>query len=149
MTQSQKETIANLKKIGIQFEFPKEDLVIVRQKELVYNQLFTSKQLHTLGRELFEAPIIIIPVVYSLDLSKITIEWVTNQMELYRINAKDLQRQLGFKKETITGFLKLGKTLQLKEKSSLYYYFLSFKSNVDYLDYLKSKNNSIELIENQ
>jgi hypothetical protein len=144
MTQSQKETIANLNKIGIQFGFPKEDLVIVRQKEVVYNQLFTSKQLHTLGRELFEAPIIIIPVVYSLDLSKITIEWVISQMKLYRINAKDLQRQLGFKKETITGFLKLGKTLQLKEKSSLYYYFLSFKSNVDYLDYLKSKNNSIE-----
>lgn len=54
MTQSQKETIANLKKIGIQFEFPKEDIVIVRQREVVYNQLFFSKQLHTLGRELFE-----------------------------------------------------------------------------------------------
>jgi hypothetical protein len=144
MTQSQKETIANLKKMGIQFEFPKVNLVIVRQTEVVYNQLFSNKQLYTLGRELFEAPIIIIPVVYSLDLCKITIEWVTNQMKLYHINAKDLQRQLGFKKETITGFLKLGKTLQLKEKSSLYYYFLSFKSNVDYLDYLKSKNNSIE-----
>ncbi|WP_310595109.1 hypothetical protein [Flavobacterium sp.] len=145
MTLSQKETIANLKKIGIQFEFPKEDLVIVRQAEVVYNQLFSNKQLFTLGRELFEAPIIIKPVVYSLDLSQITIEWVISQMKLYRINAKDLQRQLGFKKETIAGFLKLRKTLQPIEKSSLFYYFLSFKSNVDYLDYLKSKkNNSIE-----
>ena len=142
MTQSQKETITNPKKIGIQFEFPKENLVIVRQTEVVYNQLFSNKQLHTLGRKLFEVPIIIIPVVYSLDLSKITIEWVTNQMKLYHINSIDLQRQLGFKKETITGFLKLGKTLQPKEKSSLYYYFLTFKNNVDYLDYLKSKNNS-------
>ena len=142
MTQSQKETITNLKKIGIQFEFPKEDLVIVRQTEVVYNQLFTSKQLHTLGRELFEAPIIIKPVVYSLDLSTITLEWVISLMELYRINAKDLQRQLGFKKDNITGFLKLGKQLKPAEKSSLYYYFLSFKSNVDYLDYLKSKNNN-------
>ena len=142
MTQSQKETIANLKKIGIQFEFPKEDIVIVRQTEVVYNQLFTSKQLHTLGRELFVLPIIIKPVVYSLDLSKITIEWVINQMKLYHINSIDLQRQVGFKKETITGFLKLGKTLQPREKSSLYYYFLSLKINVDYLDYLKSKNNS-------
>ena len=142
MTQSQKETITNLKKIGIQFEFPKEDLVIVRQTEVVYNQLFTSKQLHTLGRELFEAPIIIKPVVYSLDLSTITLEWVISLMELYRINAKDLQRQLGFKKDNITGFLKLGKQLKPAEKSSYYYYFLSFKSNVDYLDYLKSKNNN-------
>jgi hypothetical protein len=142
MTQSQKETIANLNKMGIQFEFPKEDLVIVRQKEVVYNQLFSNKQLHTLGRELFEAPIIIKPVVYSLDLSTITIEWVISQMELYRINAKDLQRQLGFKKETIADFLKLRKTLQPMEKSSLYYYFLTFKSNVEYLDYIKSKNNS-------
>lgn len=142
MTQSQKETIANLKKIGIQFEFPKENLVIVRQTEVVYNQLFSSKQLHTLGRKLFVLPIIIKPVVYSLDLSKITIEWVTNQMKLYHINSIDLQRQVGFKKETITGFLKLGKTLQPREKSSLYYYFLTFKNNVDYLDYLKSKNNS-------
>lgn len=142
MTQSQKETITNLKKMGIKFEFPKEDIVIVRQTEVVYNQLFTSKQLHTLGRELFVLPIIIKPVVYSLDLSKITIEWVTNQMKLYHINSIDLQRQVGFKKETITGFLKLGKTLQPREKSSLYYYFLTFKNNVDYLDYLKSKNNS-------
>lgn len=145
MTQSQKETIANLNEIGIKFEFPKEDLVIVRQAEVVYNQLFSNKQLHTLGRELFTAPIKIKPVVYSLDLSKITIEWVISQMELYGINAKDLQRQLGFEKETIAGFLKLRKTLQPIEKSSLFYYFLSFKSNVDYLDYLKSKkNNSIE-----
>ncbi|MBP6127993.1 hypothetical protein [Flavobacterium sp.] len=142
MTQSQKETITNLKETGIQFEFPKEDLVIVRQKEVVYNQLFSNKQLHTLGRELFEAPIIIKPVVYSLDLNTISLEWVISQMELYRINAKDLQRQLGFKKDNITGFLKLGKQLKPEEKSSLYYYFLSFKSNVDYLDYLKSKNNN-------
>lgn len=142
MTQSQKETIVNLNKIGIQFGFPKENLVIVRQTEVLYNQLFSNKQLHTLGRELFELPIIIKPVVYSLDLSKITIEWVTNQMKLYHINSIDLQRQVGFKKETITGFLKLGKTLQPREKSSLYYYFLTFKNNVDYLEYLKSKNNS-------
>ena len=142
MIQSQKETITNLKEIGIQFEFPKQDLVIVRQTEVVYNQLFANKQLHSFGRELFTAPIIIKPVVYSLDLSQITIEWVTNQMKLYHINAKDLQRQVGFKKETITGFFKLGKTLQPREKSSLYYYFLTFKNNVDYLDYLKSKNNS-------
>lgn len=128
--------------MGIQFEFPKEDLVIIRQTEVVYNQLFSNKQLYTLGRELFTAPIIIKPVVYSLDLSKITIEWVTKQMRLYGINAKDLQRQVGFDKETIADFLKLRKTLQPIEKSSLYYYFLSFKSNVDYLDYLKSKNSS-------
>jgi hypothetical protein len=138
MTQSQKETIANLKKTGIQFEFPKEDLVIVRQAEVVYNQLFSNKQLHTLGRELFEAPIIIKPVVYSIDLSTITIEWVISQMELYRINAKDLQRQLGFKKETISGFLKLGKQLKPAEKSSLFYYFLAFDKNNHYLEYLKS-----------
>lgn len=142
MTQSQKETIANLKKTGIQFEFPKEDLVIVRQTEVLYNQLFSNKQLHTLGRELFEAPIIIKPVVYSLDLSTITIEWVISQMELYRINAKDLQRQLGFKKETISDFLKLRKTLQPMEKSSLFYYFLAFNNNNHYLEYLKSNDKS-------
>lgn len=142
MTQLQEETIANLKKTGIQFEFPKEDLVIVRQTEVLYNQLLSNKQLHTLGRELFEAPIIIKPVVYSLDLSTITLEWVISQMELYGINAKDLQRQLGFKRETISGFFKLGTQLKPAEKSSLFYYFLSFKNNVDYLDYLKSKNNN-------
>ncbi|WP_353076635.1 hypothetical protein [Flavobacterium sp.] len=63
-------------------------------------------------------------------------------MELYRINAKDLQRQLGFKRETISDFLKLGTQLKPAEKSSLFYYFLSFKNNVDYLDYLKSKKNN-------
>ena len=49
-TQSQKETIANLNKIGIQFEFPKENLVIVRQYEVLCNQLFSNKQLYTFGK---------------------------------------------------------------------------------------------------
>lgn len=66
---------------------------------MFYNQLFSSIQLHTLGRELFEAPIIIKPVVYSLDLSTISLEWVISQMKFYSINAKDLQRQVGSKKE--------------------------------------------------
>jgi hypothetical protein len=139
LTNIQKENIAKLKETGIYFEFPETDLIIVKQKEIVYNQLFSNKQLYNLAREIFLTEKII-SAVYSLDLSKITIEWVTKQMRLYGINAKDLQRQVGLEKETINDFLKLRTKLKPLEKSSLYYYFLSFETNKHYLEFLKLKN---------
>ena len=60
-------------------------------------------------------------------------------MRLYGINSKDLQRQIGFEKETINDFLKLRTQLKPLEKSSLYYYFQSFETNKHYLEYLKKK----------
>jgi hypothetical protein len=138
LTNNQKEAIENLKETGIYFDFSETDLIIVKQKEIVYNQLFSNKQLYILAREIFPN-VKIIPAVYSLDLSLITIEWVTKKMRLYGINAKDLQRQIGFEKETINDFLKLRTLLKPAEKSSLYYYFQTFETNKHYLEYLKNK----------
>lgn len=138
LTKIQKEAIEKLKETGIYFDFPKTDLILVKQKEIIYNQLFSNKQLYILAREIFPT-VRIIPAVYSLDLSLITIEWVTKKMRLYGINSKDLQRQIGFEKETINDFLKLRTQLKPLEKSSLYYYFQSFETNKHYLEYLKKK----------
>ena len=138
LTKIQKEAIENLKETGIYFDFPETDLILVKQKEIIYNQLFSNKQLYILAREIFPT-VKKIPAVYSLDLSLITIEWVTKQMRLYGINTKDLLRQVGFEKETIYDFLKLRTQLKPIEKSSLYYYFQSFETNKHYLEYLKKK----------
>jgi hypothetical protein len=111
---------------------------IARINEIIYNQIFSNKQLYSIAKEIFPTSKII-PVVYSLNLSKVTIEWVAKQMRLYGINAKDLQRQVGFEKETISDFLKLRTTLKPIEKSSLFYYFLTFENNKNYLEFLKLK----------
>lgn len=142
LTTSQIESISIQKETGIYFEFPETNLIIVKQKEIVYNQLFSNKQLYAIAREIFPTEKII-AAVYSLDLSKITIEWVTKQMRLYGINAKDLQRQVGLEKESINDFLKLRTKLKPLEKSSLYYYFLSFENNMHYLEFLKLKKKQI------
>ena len=114
-SQIQTDEIARINDEGIVFEFPAIGTVIGRQMEIIYNQIFTNKQLHAIARAIFPESKVI-PVVYSLDLSIVTIEWVAAQMTLYRITAKDLQRQIGFKKETINDFLKLRKTLKPLEK---------------------------------
>jgi hypothetical protein len=109
LSKEQTDAITSINETGVVFEFPDFETVICRQTTIIYNQIFSNKQLYVIAREIF--PISrIIPVVYSLDLSTVTIEWITKQMRLYGINAKDLQRQVGFKKETINDFLKLRKT---------------------------------------
>jgi hypothetical protein len=138
LSKNQKEAISRVKDTGVLFEFPTIDTVIVKQNEIIYSQIFSNKQLYSLAKEIFPESKII-PVVYSLDLDKITIEWVTKNMRLYGINAKDLQRQLGFEKETINDFLKLRTKLKPLEKSSLFYYFLTFENNKHYLEFLKLK----------
>jgi hypothetical protein len=138
LSKEQTDAIARINEAGVIFEFPTTDIVIVRQMEIIYNHIFSNKQLHTIGREIFPESKLI-KVVYNLDLSKVTIEWVVTQMGLHGINAKDLQRQIGFKKETISDFLNLRVTLKPIEKSSLFYYFLAFENNKHYLEFLKSK----------
>jgi hypothetical protein len=138
LSKFQTDEIARINETGILFEFPDFETVIIKQIEIIYNQIFSNKQLYSIAKEIFPASKII-PVVYSLDLSKITIEWVAKQMRLYGINAKDLHRQVGFEKETISDFLKLRTTLKPIEKSSLFYYFLTFENNRHYLEFLKLK----------
>ena len=114
LSKEQTDAITRLNETGVVFEFPDFETVIIKQTVIIYNQIFSNKQLYIVAKEIFPMSKII-PVVYSIDLSKITIEWVTKQMRLYGINSKDLQRQVGFKKEAISDFLKLRKTLKCKE----------------------------------
>lgn len=142
LSKEQTDAITRLNETGVVFEFPDFETVIIKQTAIIYNQIFSNKQLYIVAKEIFPMSKII-PVVYSIDLSKITIEWVTKQMRLYGINSKDLQRQVGFKKEAISDFLKLRKTLKRKEKSSLFYYFLTFENNKYYLEFLQLKQKKI------
>lgn len=126
LSENQTKKIASLLQEGITFSFPNQETVLINQEKIISGKIFSNKQLHTLAREIFlESKII--PVVFSLNLDSVTTEWVTKQMRLYGINAKDLQRQLGFDKEAINDFLKLRTKLKPLEKAALFYYFLTFE----------------------
>jgi len=125
-SEEQKIKLISLQKEGIEFSFPDDETIVIKQKEIPQNRLFSNKQLYVLVKEIFPESKII-PVVFSLNLNIVTIEWVTKQMQLYGIKSKDLQRQLGFKKEIINNFLKSGSRLEPTEKAALFYYFLTFE----------------------
>lgn len=131
LSDNQTKKIASLLKAGITFSFPNEETALIKQEKIVSYKIFSNKQLHSLAKDIFPDTKII-PVVFSLNLESITIEWVSKQMRLYGINAKDLQRQLGFEKEVINDFLKLRTKLKPLEKAALFYYFLTFENSKDF-----------------
>ena len=124
------ESIATIATMGIQVKIPEPGVVIIRQKEIVNSKIYCNKVLRKMGRALFATPLFY-PVVYSIDLNSITTEWILDQMRTYRINAKDLQRQLGFKKEVVSEIIKAKRKLQPAEKSCLFYYFLALEAGKD------------------
>ncbi len=111
--------ISSLLRSGITFSFPDEETIVIKQEKIVNCKIFSNKQLYSLAREIFPEHKIV-PAVFSLNLESITIEWVSKQMRLYGINAKDLQRQLGFEKEVINDFIK---TIRKSSSVLLFYYF--------------------------
>ncbi len=114
--------------MGVYVELPEPGVVIIRQKEIVNGKIYSNKVLRKMGRTLFATPLIY-PTVYSIDLKSITTEWVLEQMLTYRINSKNLQRQLGFKKEDISAILNANRNLQPIEKSCFFYYFLALEAS--------------------
>ena len=73
MDESQRESIQNYLKSGIEISVTDDDTVIIRQVRLINGYILSNRELHQRARAIFPVERIK-PVVYSLDISTITNE---------------------------------------------------------------------------
>lgn len=125
-------SIGRYKAVGIHIEVNEEEKIIkITQKELINGYILTNKELHQRARELFDKDYKIMPVVFSLDLSEITTDWINEQMVDLGIKPKDIISQLGVDKSSLSLYLSGKIKMNKLVRSSFYYYFLLYKINRD------------------
>lgn len=139
LTDSQKKSIANYSKLGIEIEILKieKNIVTVKisQKRLLNGYILNQKQLVERAKKLFEPTefvVKVIPVVYSLDVSFINIEWIKNRMKEFGIKRKDLVKQIAIDKSSLNLIFSENTKLSNRTKATFYYYFLTYQINQEF-----------------
>ena len=128
LDESQRESIQNYLKSGIEISVTDDDTVIIRQVRLINGYILSNRELHQRARAIFPEERIK-PVVYSLDISTITIDWIANKMRVLGLNKKDLIKQLAIKKEDLNLYFSEKKQIDNTLKAAFYYYFLTYELN--------------------
>ncbi|PHR94015.1 MAG: hypothetical protein COA80_12940 [Leeuwenhoekiella sp.] len=128
LDESQRESIRNYVKSGIEISVTDDDKVIVKQVRVINGYILSNKELHQRARAIFPEEKIK-PVVYSLDISTITIDWIANKMKVLGLNKKDLIKQLAIKKEDLSLYFSEKKQMDNTLKAAFYYYFLYYELN--------------------
>ena len=135
----QQKSILNYKRFGIEITIVNSEQVKVKQTRLINGYILNQKQLHERGKEIFPDKHIL-PIVFSLDTKEISLEWIEEKMKKFGIKRKDLIKQVAFD-ENALNLLFLGKkSLNNIEKSSFFYYFLSYELNQNFRTYATLDN---------
>jgi len=130
LTASQNKSIANYKAFGIDIEILEDNQVKITQSRLVNGYVLNQKQLHERAREVFPDAKII-PVVYSLQVDEINIDWIEQQMAEFGIKRNDLIKQLAIDKSSLSEIFSGNRGLTKSMKANFFYYFLTYKLNRD------------------
>ncbi|WP_423818646.1 hypothetical protein V5739_13820 [Salinimicrobium sp. TIG7-5_MAKvit] len=128
LDKSQLESIKNYAKAGIEITAVNEETVKIDQVNLINGFILSNKELYQRARAIFPKHKIR-PVVFNLDVSTITIDWIEQKMKEFGLNKKDLSRQLAIKKEDVSLYSSKKKKMEYTLKAAFYYYFLSYELN--------------------
>lgn len=116
-----------------------EDKVItirVEQTHLVNNYILNQSELVNRAGQLFEKidgyKLHFKTVVYSLDASEITLEWVEKKMREFGLKRKDLVKQLAIEKPTLDLYFSGKSKLDKSQRAAFFYYFLTYELNRDF-----------------
>jgi hypothetical protein len=111
--------------------------VIIRQSRLINGYILNQKQLVERCKEAFGPhgiDTIVVPVVFSLSVENITVDWIKLRMEEFGIKRNDLISQMAFDKSYISRLFGNGKSrieLSKQVKGAFFYYFLTYELNRD------------------
>lgn len=131
----EKQSIAGYNSLGISIEPLQDGTVKVTQSRLFNGYILNQKQLIERGRELYpEAKIV--PVVYSLNVNEITIEWIENRMQEFGIKRNDLIKQLAIDRSSLSLILSGKRELSKPMRATFFYYFLTYELNRDFREYI-------------
>lgn len=130
-------SIANYKKAGISIEELDSDTVKVSQTRLVNGYILNQKELIERGKELYPDRKII-PVVFSLSVEDITLEWIESKMEEFGIKRNDLIKQLAIDRSSLSLILSGKRELSKPMRATFFYYFLTYELNRDFREHLEN-----------
>lgn len=137
ITESQKASILNYRKFGIDIEILENDRVKITQSRLINGYILNQKQLVEKAKEIFPNSKVV-PVVFSLQVKDITIEWINNQLTEYGIKRNDLIKQLAIDKSSLSEILSGNRGLTKSMKATFFYYFLTYRLNRDLREQINS-----------
>ncbi|WP_127846217.1 hypothetical protein [Psychroflexus aestuariivivens] len=137
LNNEQKQSILNYKKAGIDIEVMGEDKVKITQSKLVNGYILNQKQLVNRAKEIFPE-YKIVPVVFSLNVNQVNIEWIENRMKEFGIKRNDLIKQLAIDKSSLSLILSGKRDLSKPMRATFFFYFLTYELNRDFRKHLNS-----------
>lgn len=130
-------SISGYNRLGISIESIDDSTVKVSQTRLINGYMLNQKQLIERGKEVYPDAKII-PVVYSLNVDSITIEWIEERMNEFGIKRNDLIKQLAIDRSSLSLILSGKRELSKPMRATFFYYFLTYELNKDFREYLDS-----------
>lgn len=131
ITKEQSQSIANYRRMGIDIEVLSKDTVKVSQTRLINGYISNQKELHLRAKRVFP-DMHIVPVVYSLSVEDINMDWVKSKMKEFGIKRKDLIKQLAIDHSTLSLLFTGERGLTKSQKAAFFYYFLVYELNRDF-----------------
>ena len=135
-------TMALYKSVGLFIEVLETDennvvtKVKIKQKHLYNGYILNQKQLVERAKFLYSnaglPKVKVIPVVYSFDVSVVSLEWLKNKMDEFGIKRSDLLKQLSIDKSSLSLLLSGKRKMNKLVKAAFYYYFLTYELNRDF-----------------
>lgn len=129
------DSISNYKKLGISLEVLDDDTVKVSQTKLINSYILNQKQLIERGKEVYPNKKII-PVVFSLNVEDITLEWIESKMVEFGIKRNDLIKQLAIDRSSLSLIMSGKRELSKPMRATFFYYFLTYELNRDFREHL-------------
>lgn len=134
ITQEQQLSIRNYRRMGIDIEVH-DDTVTIAQNRLPNGYILNNRQLYDRAKEVFPDKKIV-PVVHSLDVNSIDLEWIENKMREFGIGRKDLIKHLAIDKASLSKIFTQRTGLSKPMRATFFYYFLTYELNRDLRDQL-------------
>lgn len=132
-----RESIKGYNRLGVSIEPLEDGTVKVTQSRLINGYILNQKQLIERGKEVYPDAKIL-PIVYSLNVDNITIEWIESKMLEFGIKRNDLIKQLAIDRSSLSLILSGKRELSKPMRATFFYYFLTYELNRDFRDYLNS-----------
>lgn len=130
-----KQSIMGYNRLGINIEPLEDGTVKVTQSRLINGYILNQKQLIERGKEIYPDAKII-PVVYSLNVDDITIEWIESKMREFGIKRNDLIKQLAIDRSSLSLVLSGKRELSKPMRATFFYYFQTYELNRDFREYM-------------
>lgn len=136
LTKEQKRSISNYKRLGIDIEILENDHIKITQSRLINGYVLNQKELVQRAKEVFPDAKVV-PVVFSLDVDIITVEWIEAKMNEFGIKRNDLIKQLAIDKSSLSLFLSGNRKMDKSQKAAFFFYFLTYELNRDFREFNK------------